>query len=41
MTNEFIEQLFFKQIKDLTARTTSNANKSFDFQFSDRGFGNY
>ena len=41
MTNEYIEQLFFNQIKNLTARTTTNANKSLDFQFSDRGYGNY
>ncbi len=31
METKFIEQLFFKQMKDLTAKSVSN---SFDYQFS-------
>lgn len=32
MDTKYIEKLFFKQIKDLTAKTVA---KSFDYQFSD------
>lgn len=34
MTNEFIEELFYKQIKELTKRTAD----SFDVQHSDSWF---
>ena len=33
MTNEFIEDLFISQMKDLTARTNRNL-RSIDLQFS-------
>ncbi len=32
MDTKFVEELFFKQIKNLTAKTVEH---SFDFQFSD------
>ena len=33
LSNEFVEDLFFKQIKELTARTNRQL-RSFDAQFS-------
>ncbi len=33
LSNEFVEDLFLKQIKDLTARTNKQL-RSFDVQFS-------
>lgn len=37
MDTKFIEQLFYKQIKDLTLKT---AEQSYDYQFSDGWINN-